>query len=88
MLALGRALGETISVVLIINQTYQVKPNVLETGTQTIAALIATQAKDAGPAQLKALLAAGFVLFLMTLFVNTVAANIVARGRNGMATDI
>jgi phosphate transport system permease protein len=88
MLALGRALGETISVVLIINQTYQVKPNVLETGTQTIAALIATQAKDAGPAQLKALLAAGFVLFLMTLFVNTVAANIVARGRNGMATEL
>ena len=30
MLALGRALGETISVVLIISQTYEIKPNVLD----------------------------------------------------------
>jgi phosphate transport system permease protein len=85
MLAMGRALGETISVVLIINQAYQVKLNVLETGTQTISALIATSYKEATPGQLSALLAAGFVLFLMTLFVNTIAANIVARGRNAAA---
>jgi phosphate transport system permease protein len=88
MLALGRALGETISVVLIISVGYQVKPNVLESGTNTISALIATQAKDASPGQLKALLAAGFVLFLMTLFVNTIAANIVARSRSGQGGEL
>ena len=88
MLALGRALGETISVVLIIDQAYQLKLNVLEHGTQTISALIATSSKEATPSQLSALLAAGFVLFLMTLFVNAIAGNIVARGRTGAGTEI
>lgn len=88
MLALGRALGETISVVLIINQTFQIKPNVLESGTETVSALIATQSKEATPAQLSALLAAGFVLFGMTLVVNTIAANVVARGRTGSGTEL
>jgi phosphate transport system permease protein len=88
MLALGRALGETISVVLIISQAYQVKLNVLESGTQSISALIATSAKEATPSQLSALLAAGFLLFVMTLFVNTIAANIVARGRSGAGTEL
>jgi phosphate transport system permease protein len=88
MLALGRALGETISVVLIIQQVYQVKPRVLESGTQTISAMIATATPEADPAQRSALLAAGFVLFLMTLFVNTFAARVVARGRSGTGTEI
>jgi phosphate transport system permease protein len=88
MLALGRALGETISVVLIISQAYQVKLNVLESGTQSISALIATSAKEATPSQRSALLAAGFLLFLMTLFVNTIAGNIVSRGRTGTGTEI
>jgi phosphate transport system permease protein len=88
MLALGRALGETISVVLIIEQAYQVKPNVLEHGTETISALIATTTQEATPSQRSALLAAGFLLFVMTLFVNTIAANVVARGRSGTGTDI
>ncbi|MCW2498177.1 phosphate ABC transporter permease subunit PstC [Jatrophihabitans sp.] len=88
MLGLGRALGETISVVLIISQVYQVKFRVLESGTQTISALIADQYKEATPAQLSALLTAGFVLFLMTLLVNTIAAVIVGRARSGGATEI
>jgi phosphate transport system permease protein len=88
MLALGRALGETISVVLIITQTFQLKVNVLSSGTSTISSLIATQYKEATPSQLSALLTAGFVLFLMTLLVNTVAATIVARGRQGSVTEL
>jgi phosphate transport system permease protein len=88
MLALGRALGETISVVLIISQAYQVKLNVLESGTQTISALIATSTKEATPAQRSALLAAGFLLFVMTLVVNTIAARIVARGRNARGAQL
>jgi phosphate transport system permease protein len=88
MLALGRALGETISVVLIISQTFQVKFRILESGTATIASLIAQDSKEATPAQLSALLTAGFVLFLMTMLVNTIAAIIVGRARTGGATEI
>jgi phosphate transport system permease protein len=88
MLGLGRALGETISVVLIISQAFQVKFNVLETQTSTISSLIANDYKEADPTQLSALLTAGFVLFLMTLLVNTIAAIIVGRARSGGATEI
>ena len=88
MLALGRALGETISVVLIISQTFQLKVNPLESGTSTISSMIAIGYKEATPAQLSALLTAGFLLFLITLVTNTIAAQIVARGRSGAGTEI
>jgi len=88
MLALGRALGETISVVLIISQAFEIKPYVLEAGTSTISALIASGFKEASPSQLSALLTAGFVLFCMTLLVNTVAALVVARARGNEVTEL
>src|SRR5262249_23511573 len=47
MLSLGRALGETIAVLLIINQVFQIKPNVLETGTSTVSSTIAAQFGEA-----------------------------------------
>jgi phosphate transport system permease protein len=88
MLALGRALGETISVVLVISQAFEIKPYVLESGTATISSLIASSFKEASPAQLSALLTAGFVLFLMTLVVNSIAAVIVSRSRSGGVTEL
>jgi phosphate transport system permease protein len=88
MLALGRALGETISVVLVISQAFEIKPYVLESGTATISSLIVSSFKEASPAQLSALLTAGFVLFLMTLVVNSIAAVIVSRGRSGGVTEL
>jgi len=88
MLALGRALGETISVVLVISQAFEIKPYVLESGTSTISSLIASSFKEASPAQLSALLTAGFVLFLMTLVVNSLAAVIVSRSRSGGVTEL
>ncbi|HVW79434.1 MAG TPA: phosphate ABC transporter permease subunit PstC [Mycobacteriales bacterium] len=88
MLALGRALGETAAVLIIISPAYEIKPRILEAGTQTTSALIAGNFGSATKAQLTALLAAGFVLFLMTLAVNTVAATIIARSRSGAGTDI
>jgi phosphate transport system permease protein len=88
MLALGRALGETISVVLVISQAFEIKPYVLESGTSTISALIASSFKEASPSQLSALLTAGFVLFLMTLLVNSLAAMIVSRSRSGGVTEL
>ena len=55
-------------------QAFEIKPYVLESGTSTISSLIASSFKEATPAQLSALLTAGFVLFCMTLVVNSLAA--------------
>lgn len=88
MLALGRALGETISVVLVISQAFEIKPYVLESGTSTISSLIASSFKEASPSQLSALLTAGFVLFCMTLLVNSIAAVVVSRSRSGGVTEL
>lgn len=88
MLALGRALGETISVVLVISQAFEIKPYVLESGTSTISSLIASSFKEATPSQLSALLTAGFLLFCMTLVVNSLAAMIVTRSRGSQVTEL
>jgi phosphate transport system permease protein len=79
MLALGRALGETAAVLIIISPEYEIKPRILEAGTSTISALIAGNFGNATRSQLTALLAAGFALFLITLAVNSVAAVIISR---------
>jgi phosphate transport system permease protein len=88
MLALGRALGETIAVVLIISPVFDLKFRPLENGTISVSSLIAGRFGDSSPAQLSALLTAGLVLFLITLLVNTLAAMIVTRSRSGAGTDI
>ncbi len=88
MLALGRALGETACVLVIISPVYIIKPRILEAGTQTTSALIAGNFGDASKAQLSALLAAGFVLFLITLVVNSAAAVVIRRSRSGTSTEI
>jgi phosphate transport system permease protein len=87
MLGLGRALGETIAVLLILSPSFEIKPRILEVGGNTVSALIAGRFGDASKSQLSALLAAGFVLFLLTLLVNTLAAIVVNRSRSGAGTD-
>lgn len=87
MLGLGRALGETIAVVLILSPAFEIKPRVLEAGGSTVSSLIAGRFGDANSTQLSALLAAGLVLFLITLGINTLAAIIVNRSRSGAETD-
>lgn len=87
MLGLGRALGETIAVALIISPAFEIKWNVLEVGAISVSSLIAIQFSEASPSQLSALLAAGFVLFVLTLVVNTCAAMIVNRSRSGADAD-
>jgi len=88
MLGLGRALGETIAVVLILSQSFDIKFRVLENGGQTISKLIAELFGESTTVQLSALLTAGFVLFVMTLIVNTVAGIMISRSRSGAATEI
>ncbi|WP_395656714.1 phosphate ABC transporter permease subunit PstC [Nocardioides sp.] len=87
MLGMGRALGETIAVLLILSPSFEVKGRVLEIGGNTVSSLIAGRFGDASRSQLSALLAAGFVLFVITLCVNTLAAVIVNRSRSGAGTD-
>ena len=88
MLGMGRALGETIAVLLILSPSFELRGRVLEIGGNTVSALIAGRFGDASKSQLSALLAAGFVLFLITLLVNTLAAVIVNRSRSGAGTDL
>lgn len=88
MLSLGRALGETVAVLLIISPAFDIKFRPLEVGTETTSALIANRFGEATSAQLSALLAAGFVLFLITLATNTIAAVFINRSRSGSGTDI
>ncbi|UDY23002.1 phosphate ABC transporter permease subunit PstC [Nocardioides sp. Kera G14] len=83
MLALGRALGETMAVVMIISPEFLIKGRILEIGSDTVAATIALQFGEANGIQLSALLAAGFALFVITLLVNTLAAIVVSRSRSG-----
>jgi phosphate transport system permease protein len=88
MLALGRALGETIAVLLILTENFDIKFKPLESGGATISWLIANFFGDATSGQLRALLAAGFVLFAITIVINTLAAIVVNRSRSGAQTEI
>ncbi|CAN5353257.1 phosphate ABC transporter permease subunit PstC [soil metagenome] len=83
MLGLGRALGETIAVYLIISPVFTINWQVLKTGTNSVSALIALRYGEATTFALSALMAAGLVLFLITLAVNFTASSIVARSRSG-----
>jgi len=82
MLGLGRALGETIAVALILSINFQITPHILEPGGGSVAAHIANQFPEAGLAGRKALVAAGLVLFVVTLIVNMVARVVVNRSRS------
>jgi phosphate transport system permease protein len=88
MLALGRALGETVAVLFILSLNTDIKFRPLEIGGVTTAQLIANYFGEATGGQLAALLAAGFVLFTITIIVNTIAAIIVSRSRSGAVTEI
>jgi phosphate transport system permease protein len=83
MLGLGRALGETIAVYMIISLVFQVQPHILQAGASSVAALIAAHYGTATPFELSALMAAGLVLFLVTLVINLIASSIIARSRSG-----
>jgi phosphate transport system permease protein len=87
MLGLGRALGETIAVVLIISPVYQIQPQILSKGASSISATIALLYSESTPFGISALMAAGLALFVMTLVVNFIAAQIVSRSRSGAVSD-
>lgn len=78
MLGLGRALGETIAVLLIIGGNARIGFNLFDT-SQTVAAQIAAAFKEASPEHILGLTALGVALFVVTIIVNVVARGIVTR---------
>lgn len=78
MLGLGRALGETIAVLMLIGSSQRVGDRLFATG-DSLAAHIAATFQDAAPETLTALMGIGVVLFIVTMLVNVLARLIVWR---------
>ncbi|GAA4662247.1 phosphate ABC transporter permease subunit PstC [Arthrobacter cryoconiti] len=78
MLGLGRALGETLAVALVLSSGPLIA-SWIRSGNQTIAAEIALNFPEAFGLRMHELIAAGLVLFLITLLVNVVARWIISR---------
>lgn len=87
MLGLGRALGETIAVYMIISPVFVINWEVLSKGTNSISALIALRYGESSQFALSALMAAGLTLFIITLIINFTASSIVARSRSGADSE-
>jgi phosphate transport system permease protein len=88
MLGLGRALGETIAVALILLPTFEYVTRILEPGGVTAASFIASTFPNAGDFEVQALMAVGLALFVMTLVVNMIATAIVSRSRSGQGVEL
>lgn len=73
MLGLGRAMGETVAVYTVLNVVYQINWQVLFGAGGNVASLILLKFGEAGPYEVDALMAAGLILFLLTLIVNAIA---------------
>jgi phosphate transport system permease protein len=84
MLGLGRAMGETVAVFTVLNIVFQVNWQVLLGAGGNVASLIILKFGEANPYEIKALMAAGLILFLLTLLVNAIANVIVkTTGKSG-----
>jgi phosphate transport system permease protein len=82
MLGLGRALGETMAVAIILSVSGAVTFNLISSGNpSTIAANIALEFPESTGIEVNTLIASGLVLFVITLAVNSVARYIVNRRR-------
>ncbi|MDQ3512410.1 MAG: phosphate ABC transporter permease subunit PstC [Chloroflexota bacterium] len=80
MLGLGRALGETMAVALVLSISGGITFNLISSGNPgTIAANIALQFPESTGIAVNTLIASGLVLFLVTLAVNMLARYIVNR---------
>jgi len=80
MLGLGRALGETMAVYMILSPGLSYSLNILQAGEHnTIASFIALQFPEANSSGVSALIAMGLALFVITLLVNMAARWVVSR---------
>jgi len=72
ILALGRALGETMAVTMLIGNTNNIPTSLEDTGN-TMASIIANQFGEADGLKLSSLIAIGLLLFLITAMINMIA---------------
>ena len=86
MLGLGRALGETMAVAMVLSAGGGVSLNLISsTNPASIASNIASNYKEGTPAKVTILIATGLVLFLVTFLVNFAARWLVGRSERKMA---
>ena len=87
MLGMGRALGETIALALLLPQVAEVNFKILQNGGATVSGFIARRAgSDAFTTS--GLMAAGLVLFILTLVTNVIASVVVSRSRSGVGVEL
>ncbi|TQE32646.1 phosphate ABC transporter permease subunit PstC [Streptomyces ipomoeae] len=79
MLGLGRALGETMAVAMVLSPSFEINASLLDPGGGTFAQNIASKFSEATEMGRDALIASGLVLFVITLLVNGAARLIIAR---------
>ncbi|MBT2488872.1 phosphate ABC transporter permease subunit PstC [Streptomyces sp. ISL-96] len=79
MLGLGRALGETMAVAVVLSPSFIISGRLLDPGGGTFAQNIAAKFNEADEFGRDALIASGLVLFVITLLVNGAARWIIGR---------
>src|SRR4051812_27636129 len=89
MLGLGRAIGETIAATLVIGNAPDIGKTIFSQG-YTLAAVVANEFGEAAsdPTHRAALIAAGLVLFVLTLFINAGARYFVIRSERATARNV
>ena len=78
VLAIGRALGETMTVTMLIGNTNQMPGSLVDTGN-TMASIIANQFGEADGLRLSSLIAIALMLFLLTAFINMIGKFLIKR---------
>ena len=81
ILAIGRALGETMTVTMLIGNTNQM-PDTLRTTGNTMASIIANQFGEADGLKLSSLIAIGLLLFLITAVINMIGKILIRKARH------
>ncbi|MEY4989430.1 MAG: hypothetical protein RI933_1063 [Actinomycetota bacterium] len=82
LLGLGRALGETVAIFFVLNLVFETNWfSILEQRGGSIASHILARFGEATQAEISALMAAGLVLFVMTLIINVIASWIVNKAQ-------
>jgi phosphate transport system permease protein len=84
MLGLGRAMGETIAVALVIGSTPAIRAHLFEPG-DAMAAVVANQFGESSGTHRAALIGLGVVLFVMTVLVNLLARSVSGRADRRLA---
>ena len=80
ILAIGRALGETMTVTMLIGNTNNIPSSITATGN-SMASIIANQFGEASDLRFSSLIAIGLILFLITAVINMIGKVMIKRAR-------